>query len=292
MIDFTYAVEELNNYKGSEKKKTLIYNGKRYLVKFPDPIREKNKNISYINNAFSEYVGSHIFEIMGGFETQNTILGKYTYNGKEKIVCACEDFTDGNHVLYEFENLALATNPDKKVETELTDIMEVIEHLKDISSIILEDNIKEKFWDMFIIDSIIGNTDRHNGNWGLLVNARSNRAKFSPIYDCGSCLNPMLEDSQLEDLNETELKNLAINCYSCLKEDGKKINYMSYIKNAKNEECNNAINRIFKKINMDKINSFIDEISCMSVIRKEFYKKIINYRYKNIKDVYIKLNKQ
>lgn len=44
MINFTNCKEELNNYKGSEKKKTLIYDGKKYLVKFPDPIREKNKN--------------------------------------------------------------------------------------------------------------------------------------------------------------------------------------------------------------------------------------------------------
>ena len=113
MIDFTNAIEEFNNYKGSEKKKTLIYNNKKYLVKFPDPIREKNKNISYINNAFSEYVGSNIFKIVG-FKTQNTILGNYTYNGKDKIVCACEDFTDENNILYEFESLALSTNPDKK----------------------------------------------------------------------------------------------------------------------------------------------------------------------------------
>ena len=60
MIDFSKATEELKSYKGSEKKKTLIYDNKRYLVKVPDPIREKNKNISYINNAFSEYVGSNI----------------------------------------------------------------------------------------------------------------------------------------------------------------------------------------------------------------------------------------
>ena len=103
MIDFTKATEELNIYKGSEKKKTLIYDNKKYLVKFPDPIREKNKNISYINNAFSEYVGSNIFKLVG-FKTQNTILGKYVYNGKEKIVCGCEDFTDNNNVLYEFES--------------------------------------------------------------------------------------------------------------------------------------------------------------------------------------------
>lgn len=41
MIDFSNATEELNSYRGSEKKKTLIYNNTRYLVKFPDPIREK-----------------------------------------------------------------------------------------------------------------------------------------------------------------------------------------------------------------------------------------------------------
>lgn len=291
MIDFSKATEELNSYKGSEKKKTLIWNNTRYLVKFPDPIREKNKNISYINNAFSEYIGSNIFNIVG-FETQNTLLGTYTYNGKEKIVCACEDFTDGNHVLYEFENLALSANPDKKIDTELSDIIEVIEGIKNLTQIelIIMDNIKEKFWDMFIIDSLIGNTDRHNGNWGLLVYARSNGAKFSPIYDCGSCLNPMLEDNEIKKINEVDLKNLAINCYSCIKENGKKINYMAYIKSTKNEECNYAINRIFEKINIDEINHFIDKIPCILTVRKEFYKKIINYRYEILKSVYNKLN--
>lgn len=291
MIDFSKAIEELNSYRGSEKKKTLIYDNIKYLVKFPDPIREKNKNISYINNAFSEYVGSNIFKIIG-FETQNTVLGKYIYNGKEKIVCACEDFTDGNHVLYEFENLALSANPDKKIQTELSDIMEVIEEIKKLTQInlIISDDIKEKFWDMFVIDCLIGNTDRHNGNWGLLVNARSNGAKFSPIYDCGSCLNPMLEDEQIEKLSDVELKNLVINCYSCIKENGKKINYIAYIKSIKNKECNNAVNRVFKKINIDEINIFIDKIPCMSIIRKEFYKKIIYYRYEIVKDVYNKLN--
>ena len=292
MIDFSKAAEELNSYKGSEKKKTLIYNNKKYLVKFPDPIREKNKNISYINNAFSEYIGSNIFKIVG-FETQNTLLGTYTYNEKQKIVCACEDFTDANHLLYEFENLALSINTDKKIQTELSDIMEVIDEIKNLTQIHLKiiDNIKEKFWDMFIIDSLIGNIDRHNGNWGLLVNARSNEAKFAPIYDCGSCLNPMLEDNEMNQINESELKNIAINCYSCIKENGKKINYMSYIKAMKNYECNSAINRVFQLIDINKIMSFIEEIPCISNIRKTFYKNIISYRYENLTHVYKMLNK-
>lgn len=287
MIDFTNAIEEFNSYKGSEKKKTLIYNNKKYLVKFPDPVREKNKNISYINNAYSEYVGSNIFK-MADFETQNTILGKYKYNGKDKIVCACEDFTDDNQILYEFENLALSTNPDKKIETEINDIMEVLEESKNLINV---ESAREKFWDMFVIDSIIGNTDRHNGNWGFLLNKETGKTIFSPIYDCGSCLNPMLEDEELERLNETELKNLAINCYSCLKENGKKINYMTYIKQMNNEECNRAILRTFKNIKLDEIESFIDEIECMSKPRKEFYKKIITQRFEIVKTVYTKLKK-
>ena len=287
MINFTNCKEELNNYKGSEKKKTLIYDGKKYLVKFPDPIREKNKNISYINNAFSEYIGSNIFKIVG-FSTQNTIIGVYKYNEKEKIVCACEDFTDSNKVLYEFENLALSTNPDKKIETELTDILNVLDENKIISI----PKIKEKFWDMFVIDSLIGNTDRHNGNWGFLVDTKTNKIEFAPIYDCGSCLNPMIDDDEIKKLQDNDIKNLAINCYSCLKENSKKINYMTYIKECKNKECNKAILRVFKNIKIDEINKFIDEISCMSNERKEFYKKIINIRYKIIKEVYNKINNE
>ena len=160
--------------------------------------------------------------------------------------------------------------------------MEVIEESKMIDTEIT----KRKFWNMFIIDSLIGNTDRHNGNWGFLLNKITGNVEFSPIYDCGSCLNPMLEDEEIEKISETELKNLALNCYSCLKENGKKINYMTYIKQMENEECNNAINRLFANINIDEIKKFIDNIECISDIRKEFYKNIIKQRYEIIKKIY------
>ena len=284
MIDFTNAIEQLNSYRGSEKKKTLIYNNKKYLVKFPDPVREKNKNISYINNAFSEYVGSNIFKLIG-FKTQNTELGVYEYDGKKKIVCACEDFTDDDNVLYEFENLALSTNLDKKIETELNDITDVIKESKMINT---EETIK-KFWDMFIVDSLIGNTDRHNGNWGFLLNKKTEKIDFSPIYDCGSCLNPMIEDEELKKITETEIKNLAINSYSCIKEKGKKINYITYIKEMKNKECNEAIKRIFPHIKLNEIDNFINNIEEITTARKEFYRNIIEQRYNIIEKTYKKL---
>ena len=285
MIDFTDCKEVFNNYNGSEKKKTLLYDGKRYLVKFPDPVREKNKNISYINNAFSEYVGSNIFKLVG-FKVQNTILGNYFYNGKNKIVCACEDFTDDHHILYEFENLALSTNPDKKIETEIDDIMEVISNISDDVDI---ENIKNLFWDMFIIDSIIGNTDRHNGNWGFILDKNSNKISFSPIYDCGSCLSPLLDDDEIKKISEVDIKNLSLNCYSCITIDNKKINYMSYISSMCNSDVNDSIKRVYNNININDINNFIDNIECISSVRKNFYKELINRRYEIIKGVYEKL---
>ena len=285
MIDFTNCIEEINTYKGSEKKKTLIYEGKRYLVKFPDPIREKNKEISYINNAYSEYIGSKIFKILG-IPCQEVILGKYNYNHKDKIVCACLDFTDDDNFLLEFENLVLSINVDKKIDTEISDIMGLLENSQ---GLIDYNDTKDKFWDMFIVDSLIGNTDRDNTDFGFLVNKKTKKARFSPIFDCGSCLNPLLEDKDIEKLKESDIKNLAINCYSCFKENGKKINALSYIKNRQNEDSNKALLRVFKNIKIDDILNLIDSIESLSKVRKEFYKKILKYRFEILESCYKKM---
>ena len=283
LIDFTNCKEEINEYKGSEKKKTLIFNEQKYLVKFPDPLRQKNKNLSYINNAFSEYIGSHIFEIIG-FNTQKTLLGKYIINEKEKIVCACEDFTSETKILYEFENLTNSTMVEKKVDTEIEDIINVIKENENIIDV--QDTIKN-FWRMFIVDSLIGNTDRHNGNWGFIKDKITGNVYFSPIYDCGSCLNPLLEDSDLQKIDETEFKNLALNCYSCLKENGKKItgNGNLTIVTASSAVTDNAGNASENKIldpkdipNKELNGAFLDDIVLLKLI-DDFYQD----RYRVIK---------
>ena len=275
MIDFTNCIEEINEYKGSEKKKTLIYNNKKFLVKFPDPIRSKGKEISYVNNAFSEYIGSQIFSIIG-IETQNTLLGYYTVNNTKKTVCACEDFTTSNTYLYEFENIVNSSMLDKKVGTELSDILQVI---KQNENIINYNDTINKFWEMFVVDAFIGNGDRHNANWGFIKNISTKEIKFSPIYDCGSCLNPLLSDDEIENLTDAEFGNLMQNSYSCLKVNGKKINSLQYISKKCNQDCNNATKRIVKNIDMNKIINMIKNLDCINSSRKEFYIKILKERY-------------
>lgn len=124
---------------------------------------------------------------------------------------------------------------------------------------------------------------------GILENKILRNVSIAPIYDCGSCLNPMLEGNQIDALDEKEIENLAINCYSCFTIDGKKINYMEFINSKKNNDCNISLKKLFPKINIDEINRFIDGIDCISNNRKCFYKIVIENRYNIIKKVYNEL---
>ena len=53
-------------------------------------------------------------------------------------------------------------------------------------------------WDMFIVDALIGNWDRHNGNWGFLYNTITDEISLAPIYDCGSCLFPQADEAIMQ----------------------------------------------------------------------------------------------
>jgi hypothetical protein len=102
MIDFNTGTELPNKFAGSEKKITLLFNGDIYMIKFPDPIRAKNNELSYMNNQFSEHMGCRIFNACG-FLTQETVLGTYTdKSGKNKTVVGCKDFTRDGVTLHEF----------------------------------------------------------------------------------------------------------------------------------------------------------------------------------------------
>ena len=110
--------------------------------------------------------------------------------------------------------------------------------------------------------------------------------RFAPIYDNGSCLNPLLEDKELESLSEEELKNISYNTYSCLKIENKKIHYFEFMKSRKCIECNEAIVRVFPRIDLNAIIDFISNVEGMSEVRKKFYIDVLNSRYQVLGSVY------
>ncbi len=292
MIDFTNLPVRNKTYAGANGSKiSILYDNELYMLKFP-AIPVINKQISYANGCISEYLGCHIFASIG-IPTQKTLLGIYTKNGKQKIVVACKDFTANGLVLQDFASLknTIIDSVHNGYGTELSDIIKTLEEQTAINSEILID----WFWDMFIVDALLGNWDRHNGNWGFLYNTITDEVSIAPIYDCGSCLFPQADEEimkkTLADTAEREIRVFE-RPLSGIKVDGKKIQYFKFISSLENDDCNRALKRILPRIKMEKIYKIIDETPFISTLQKEFYKTILRERKEKILDFsYQKLSK-
>ena len=283
MVDLTDCRELTNKFGGSEKKKTILYNNHRYMVKFPDRVREMNNELSYMNNVFSEDIGCKIYKLLG-FETQNTFLATYNMqNGENKIVVACEDFTDSNKTLIEFHKLSLKYLESDSIRTRanIDNIMMVIDSNDNISD---KEKMKDFFGDMFIVDGFIGNSDRNLDNWGVLEDSNGNLTP-APIYDCGSSLSPLYTENKMNDIlnNKNLFKREEYNVYSCYRINHKRILFSDIMKNPP-EELEKAIKRICPKIekNLVKIGSIIDNTPGMGNIHRKYIKESLGLRYKEI----------
>lgn len=283
MIDFTNCeINKFKYYGGKNGGKICIkYLGEDYMVKFPG-MNKGNISMSYSNNCISEYVACHIMETLE-LKVQKTLLGTYKIGNKEKVVVACKDFTNQGIILKQFAELknSQIETSENGYGTELKEILETIEsqEIYDVNK------LKDFFWDMFIVDSLVGNFDRHNGNWGFLIDEGAEKIEIAPIYDNASCLYPQLDDETMENImkNKEEMEaRVYVFPTSAIKINDKKINYFEFIGSLENEECNKALKRIYQLIDIKKINKIIENTPYISNVRKEFYKKIINLRYEKI----------
>jgi len=282
MINFNTGKEVLNKYLGSESKITVVFDDATYMVKFPDPIisRSSKDILGYKYNQFSEHIGSNIFRACG-FEAQETKLGYYTdSHGNESIVVGCQDFTQGGNTLYEFAKIAnsVTTSLDKHISS-IENVMFIINESKFITDKL---SISNRFWDMFVIDALIGNDDRHFNNWGLLGKGDGS-VVFAPIYDCGASLSAMLDDSKMNELlsSPDDFNMSELHLRSSYSIGGKRVRYFD-IFNAPPEELEKAIKRTIPKIDMVKINGIIDSVTLLSDIRKEYLKQALYLRCKQI----------
>lgn len=284
MIDFTALPIRNKTYAGANGSKiSILYNNELYMLKFPS-VPAINKQMNYANGCISEYLGCHIFESVG-IPVQKTLLGTYNKNGKQKVVVACKDFTASGLVLQDFASLknTIIDSAHNGYGTELNDILKTLEEQTAIDPKILTD----WFWDMFIVDALIGNWDRHNGNWGFLYNTATDEITLAPIYDCGSCLFPQADDEimqkTLNDPVELEVR-IFERPLSGIKINGQKIQYFKFISSLENDDCNKSLKRILPKIDMEKIYKIVDETPFISNLQKEFYKTMLRERKEKILD--------
>ena len=111
-IDFSQCPDSERNgsYAGNAgSKRGILYEGQCWIVKYPKTTRSMrgDKLPSYTSSPLSEYLGSHVFQILG-IDAHDTLLG-FDHG---KIVVACRDFRPDNGILKEFRALKNAMTPE------------------------------------------------------------------------------------------------------------------------------------------------------------------------------------
>lgn len=131
-------------------------------------------------NPYCEYYAAQIAKAMG----LNSI--DYKLSSWKKSVCSvCELFTSKE----------LAYIPIWRFG-EFNTVVDVAEYLKALGQTFYDD-----FVDMMVFDALIYNTDRHQGNFGLLVDNKTNKPiSLAPIFDNGLGLFPYAVNTDMADL--------------------------------------------------------------------------------------------
>ena len=166
--DFNNCTENMLTYGGHAGAKLgIIIDGENWFLKFPKSTRTLRKKVdmSYSTSPLSEYIGSHIYESIN-IPVHKTMLGIRD----NKLVVACKDFrNDISKITFEDYN-SIYNIYVSGLDEKLSSITSSSNHTVDLNEImiVMENNprfintkgLKDRFWDMFIIDVLIGN----NGN--------------------------------------------------------------------------------------------------------------------------------
>ena len=281
IIDFSTCKRAHVTFGGTDRKFGVVYHGVTYMLKFSEEHAKRHDvSTSYVNNVVSEYISSHI-AASAGFPVHETVLG--TYNGE--IVVGCKDFREKNSISnIEFAEYVRSKYDSKDVKRmiRLDQIYETLaDPANDIPDSLQKESI-ERYWDTFVIDALVGNFDRHIGNWGFL--AENNQLRLAPLYDFGSTLFPQASDigakDFMENLYEMFKRSLVFPSPSLIITNEKvgKVGYYDMLASNYDQNCTEAVLRIVPRIDMQRINMIIDETPFITDIRKSFYKEILSMR--------------
>lgn len=217
-------IENLNDCKYSEchgeyggqagEKDGIIFNGENWIVKYPKSTASmKGNNLSlYTTAPLSEYIGSHIYDILG-IDVHDTILGIRD----KQLVVACKDFRNNFDKLLEVRTLKNAAHKEineslgkdfaNSATGDAVNLEELFLHFE-VNPRLNSEDIQKRFWMSVIVDMLLDNNDRNNGNWGVLYNTKEKRDRIAPVYDNGNSFSNKTSDERIEILlrdNDTNL---------------------------------------------------------------------------------------
>lgn len=288
LIDFSNLRFDKDSNSGSAEKYNDIYQGEWYMFKFGAPMEPNPNNpaqASYESAPLSEYLGCNVSNILG-LDTQETLLGTY----KGRSVVACRDFvhnSDEPVFLREFsdlENSMPGGSSTNRRTPEYDFTLNLLSKHPWLESI-REDAIN-RFWDTVCLDSLIGNFDRHAGNWGYLANWKDRSAKaVAPIYDCGSAFYPRLAETEMARLTkDSESLKARMHTFPNVRllVNGKRPHYDDFLMSDYGAPARDRLIDFTDCIDTDAIHSLIENCPGISPINVEFFKSFIDVRINSI----------
>ena len=298
LIDFNECMENHKAYGGmADSKLGILYHGEDWLLKFPKSTKGmRETEISYTTSPLSEYIGSHIYQILG-YSVHETKLGIKD----QKLVVACKDFTSPSVQLQEFREIKNYYNKELEMFLEntitesnsvgSTSLHAIKAHLSYNTLMNLVEGMEERFWDCTIVDGFINNNDRNSGNWGILRYSDGS-VTLAPIYDNGASFSTKMSDEKIKELLQDEKRFIssAINTVTGYNIEGKTLHFRNFLK-LDDEDIQNAVKRVVPLLcrHMDEISNFINEIpesengiDIISKDRKEFYIKSMIFRLQHL----------
>lgn len=279
-------------YGGNAGRKIAVKDreGRPWMVKFPEPTRGMRGNIaSYTTSPLSEWLGSHIYGL-AGLPVHETALGIC----EGKLVCACKDFTYPDLRLYEFHDVKNSiSDEDPGYEGRPSDgsnlyLSDVLAAVQGLSSPYSSLPCLDRFWDMFVMDGLIGNADRNNGNWGFLFRGLE-LVGLAPVYDNGNAFfnkrrdSTMAQRAQDDALLEQDAVGASLSCYK--DQAGHRISPMRYISDGVDAGCMKACARLLERLDLGEVDELIDSLperavglEIMPAEVKEFHKQVLRRR--------------
>lgn len=176
----------------SEKIWLQSMDGEIGLFKFPkiDP-----ETTDVTTEHISEHLAHQIGNILG-VETARVDIG--TYQGR--IGCMSYLLNKANECIVEGAIFILGNHPDydmERMQEITTGRYYCIDHLLEVSN---SPTVTKKWIQMMLFDFIIGNSDRHQNNWAIVIRyaGKSLRGMVCPLYDNGSSLCCYVNERQIE----------------------------------------------------------------------------------------------
>ena len=300
-IDFDRYEQNDRMYGGlSGAKIGICYHGANYILKYPQNLKERHFNnvaMSYSTSPISEYLGSHIYELFD-LPVHETLLGMR----RGKPVVACRDFLGQGDRLFEFREIKTTfESPGGEISgsetsgsgVELCDILRVIDEHPLLRRV---PGVKERFWQMFVVDAYIGNMDRNNGNWGV-ISRYDGQIELAPVYDNGACLNNKWDEARIRPILDDASKMRAQayrGVVNIFEQNGKRINPFQYIAEMRNEDCARAVALLVPKMQMHDaaIHALIDEVPVLTSVQRDFLHRILSLRlHESLVPVYEQITK-